>query len=120
MFCPDFYEKKVTLASNTQFKAKKMKETLQEISKSFQEDLWAVSLKDVQKVLQGTIIEHERLRSIILFCLNKIPRRNACCLKCKVGMNLYHFVECKKKYGERFKFSAASPSLAAMRKKKKT
>jgi hypothetical protein len=69
-----------------------MKETLQEISQSFQEDLWAVSLKDVQKVLQGTIIEHEKLRSIILFCLNKIPGGNPSYLKCKVEMNLDHFV----------------------------
>ena len=45
------------------FKAERMVETVQDINKSFQEDLWAVSLKDVQKVLvlslnMGPEIDH--------------------------------------------------------------
>jgi hypothetical protein len=89
--------KKSTKISLSNSQLKKMKEPLQKINKSFQKDLWAVSLEDFQKVLQGTIIEYKKLRSIILFCLNKIPGRNASCLKCKVDMNLDHFLECKKK-----------------------
>lgn len=59
------------------FKAEKMVETVQEINKSFQEDLWEDSMTDAQKVLQGTIIEHGKLRSIILFISDKISTRNA-------------------------------------------
>jgi hypothetical protein len=103
-----------------QFKAQRMKEILQETNKSFQEDLWAVSLEVVQKVLQSTIIEQGKLRSIILFCLNKIPGRNVSCLKCKVNMNLDHFVECKKKIWKEIQIQCSISKFSCNEKKEET
>lgn len=112
--------KEVNKSILKQFKADRMKETLQETNMSFQEDLWAVSLKVVQKVLQGTIIEHGKMRSIILFCLNKIPGRNASCLKCKVEMNLDHFVECKKKIWKEIQIHCSISKFGCNEEKEET
>jgi hypothetical protein len=79
-----------------------------------------VPTADVQKVLQGTIIEHELMRSIFKFILNKIPGRNASCLKCKVDMTLDHFVECKKKIWKEIQIHCSISKSGCNEKKEET
>ena len=74
------------------FKADRSTKVIKQIKKGNQAEIWNLPQAKYQKVLKGTMLDNDMMRSIILFFLNKIPGRNTTCLKCKVNMTSQHFV----------------------------
>ncbi len=104
----DWEQSKANSKRIQSFKRRKSEATLAEVREKDDTPIWRLGMNVLGRFFLKSRVEPLKMRLVLLYLLNKLPGRNAECVRCKVPMNKSHFVECNETIWKEIQKSCSS------------